>query len=68
VNSRQFITKWNDSSTIEHNFIFVIKSGSLSCQPFVQIEKHMSGVLERTLGILELLSEQGQGMELVALG
>jgi IclR family transcriptional regulator, acetate operon repressor len=27
----------------------------------------MSGVLERTLGILELLSEQGQGMELVAI-
>jgi DNA-binding IclR family transcriptional regulator len=27
----------------------------------------MSGVLERTLGILELLSEQGQGMELAAI-
>jgi len=27
----------------------------------------MSGVLERTLGILELLSEQGQGVELAVL-
>ena len=28
---------------------------------------HMSSVLERTLGILEVLSQQGQGMELAAL-
>jgi DNA-binding IclR family transcriptional regulator len=27
----------------------------------------MSGVLERTLGLLELLSEQGQGVELAVL-
>jgi len=33
----------------------------------IQFELHMSGVLERTLGILEILSDQGQGMELVAV-
>jgi IclR family acetate operon transcriptional repressor len=51
-------------STFEQNFIFMIKFKSFSK---LSTTIKMSGVLERTLGILEILSEQGSGMELVAI-
>ena len=57
----QVYRKMEWCSSIEFNSICV-----LECHQLLE-NTPMSSVLERTLGILELLSQQGQGMELAAL-
>ena len=69
---RRFERECGDSThklaQLEYNSIYELCSkSSFASEPHNEKQSAMNGILERTLGILELLAQHGDGLELAAI-